>query len=47
MTCGDAAVGVTSWGVVIEDTCQVSYPSVYTRINSFEDWIDERIPGLP
>ena len=47
MTCGDAVAGVTSWGVQSGGDCLVTYPSVYTRISAFEDWIDTHIPGLP
>ncbi len=30
-------VGLTSWG---ESRCSTNYPSVYTRIAYFRNWID-------
>ena len=31
--------GVTSWGISSFGNCQTSYPSVYTRVSYFRDWI--------
>jgi len=42
MTCSNGGVlaGVTSWGITSGGVCSVDHPSVYTRISSFEAWID-------
>ncbi|ESN97486.1 hypothetical protein HELRODRAFT_185900 [Helobdella robusta] len=44
LVCEDAPnvwklVGATSWGVV---GCRPTYPSVYTRISSYNDWLDSQ-----
>ncbi|KAK3083387.1 hypothetical protein FSP39_021367, partial [Pinctada imbricata] len=36
LVCGGTLVGATSWG---HYQCDTRYPSVYTRISSFRDWI--------
>ncbi|XP_033748035.1 fibrinolytic enzyme, isozyme C-like [Pecten maximus] len=38
LTCGDTLVGVTSFGII---GCPAEYPSVYTRITHFRQWIKD------
>nr|ABB89132.1 serine protease CFSP3 [Azumapecten farreri] len=40
LTCSGVLVGVTSWGY---SDCRVSHPSVYTRITTFLDWINDNM----
>ena len=37
LVCGSTLVGATSWG---QAQCNPAYPSVYTRISYFRNWID-------
>jgi len=39
LTCGSDVAGVASWVITSGGDCSVDYPSVYTRLSSFEDWI--------
>jgi elastase-2 len=32
--------GITSWGL---STCNTAYPSVYTRVSYFRQWIDDNM----
>ncbi|XP_046580112.1 LOW QUALITY PROTEIN: chymotrypsin-like serine proteinase [Haliotis rubra] len=36
MVVGNTLTGITSWGI---SSCSGSYPSVYTRVSSFNSWI--------
>jgi len=40
--------GLTSWGVVSLGTgCQSMYPSVYTRVSTYVDWVNTHIDAPP
>ncbi|KAK3099474.1 hypothetical protein FSP39_005001 [Pinctada imbricata] len=39
LVCGNTLVGATSWG---SSTCSGTYPSVYTRVSSFRDWMRQQ-----
>nr|P35003.1 RecName: Full=Chymotrypsin-like serine proteinase; Flags: Precursor [Haliotis rufescens]CAA50572.1 unnamed protein product [Haliotis rufescens] len=36
LVCGNTLTGITSWGI---SSCSGSYPSVYTRVSSFYNWV--------
>ncbi|BFY99706.1 hypothetical protein BsWGS_02747 [Bradybaena similaris] len=40
MICGQYLAGITSWGV---SNCSGNYPSVYTRVSEYRDWIAARV----
>ena len=40
MVCHGVLAGVTSWG---QASCGPNYPSVYTRVAFFRDWIDSKM----
>ena len=44
MTCEGTIAGVTSWGVSSGGACLQTYPSVYCRVTTFLDWINDRLP---
>ncbi|XP_070208479.1 chymotrypsin-like serine proteinase [Littorina saxatilis] len=38
--CGGTLTGITSWGI---SSCDGTYPSVYTRVSSYINWIDSLV----
>ncbi|KAL8614978.1 hypothetical protein ACOMHN_029723 [Nucella lapillus] len=41
--CGSTVTGVTSWGIA---TCSGDYPSVYTRLGYYADWLKMNTPDF-
>eukprot|EP01084_Bolivina_argentea_P121880 216005_1 len=41
-------VGIVSWGISDRETrsCLVEYPSVFTRVSSFVEWINDNLPPV-
>ncbi|ELU14251.1 hypothetical protein CAPTEDRAFT_220869 [Capitella teleta] len=38
--------GITSWGISSSGDCLQDYPSVYVRVSSFLEWIEENTSGV-
>ena len=43
MECNGILAGVTSWGMSRSGRCLMDYPSVYTRVSNFYEWVNKNI----